>query len=315
MINPIEHIKKAVSNHKIQGSWLVTGGYDYEKVYFIKRVCSLLLNQNLNSFNTYSPDVKWVECGLTEEAKKEIQKTILAGKAVDEDKEFSKKREITVEDIREGIQFLSLKGVGDKWRILIIHPADKMNENAANALLKILEEPPEQAIIFLLCQNLGKLLPTIKSRCRKITLPMTDEAQLKSQLLSDYPTIENIDEVVALSNGSVGLAKDICDNNGVALYRELETLFQPADRLSVETVKSFIDDLTPNGFDLVKLFILDRISAQFKKYALSAPFLAEDWMDLYQEADALFQDIDRIYLDKKQVLQTVIYKIAGLIHD
>ena len=92
MIEPIEQIKKAKETDKISGSWLITGGYDYEKISFIYNICSVLLNKKYKDKTLFEPDVKWLECGLTDEAKRDIQKMILAGKSVDTDKTLSYKR-------------------------------------------------------------------------------------------------------------------------------------------------------------------------------------------------------------------------------
>ena len=248
---------------------------------------------------------------MTEESKKEIQKNILAGKSIDENADFSHKQEITIDDIRAGIQFLTLKTAPDKWRILIINPVDKMNENASNALLKVLEEPPERSIIFLLCHNMGRILPTIKSRCRKMVLKPLSDQELSDRIKTLYPGINDIETVVSLSEGSIGLAQLICDNDGVNLYRQFLSLLQPVSTVSVDTVKLFVADVCENDetFRLVKKFILNWIYQNARMVLLQAPFKAEEYMDLYQEAETLFRDIDRIYLDKKQVLQSILFKI------
>ena len=67
------------------------------------------------------------------------------------------------------------------------------------------------------------------------------------------------------------------------------------------------------SFSLAKNFLSDFVAEQVKKNALSNPFIAEDLLDVWSEINQLFVDIDRIYLDKKQVLQTVIFKIAGVL--
>ena len=311
MSEAIEIVRKSIQTGKMAGSWLISGGHEYEKKSFILKCCSLLFNQNFNDINTFHPDIRWLECGLTETAKKEIQKNILAGKALTDNIALDKKREITVDDIREGIHFLSMRSA-NSWRVLIINPADKMNENAANALLKVLEEPPEKCVIFLLCQNKGKLLPTIKSRCRKLVLPFLSEEILKKQIEALFPALEEVDLVAILSEGSIGLAREICEVDGVALYHELSELFIPVEQLSVDAVDSCLDRWTdtPEKSDLLKRFILNKIIDEVKKNALSNPFKAEDWMDLYDEATRLFTDVDGIYLDKKQVLQLILFKMA-----
>ena len=310
-------IKNAIDKGKIAGSWLISGGFEFEKKQFVQKVCSLLLGQDISRPGSFHPDVKWLECGLTEESKKEIQKNILAGKSVDDGIELSHKREITVDDIRQGIQFLSLKSAPDKWRILIINPADKMNENAANALLKLLEEPSDRSVIFLLCQNMGKILPTIKSRCRKITLRPIPLKELADYIGEKYPAAEDIDTIVRLSDGSMGLAQMICEHDGLGIYRQMVSFLVPIARLSLENMKSFIDFVCEEdiSFSLTRKFMLDWIYHQAKTYAATSPYLAEDFIDLYQEIEKLFIDIDRIYLDKKQVLESAFLKLAEVLHD
>ncbi len=315
MIEPIEQIKKAKETDKISGSWLITGGYDYEKISFIYDICSVLLNKKYKDKTLFEPDVKWLECGLTDEAKRDIQKMILAGKSVDTDKTLSYKREITIDDIREGIQFLSLKGSASGYRILIINPADKMNENAANALLKVLEEPTEKSVILLLCQNMGKLLPTIKSRCRQIKIKPLSDKVLADKIKQAYPEIEDVSLVVSLSKNSFGQAKEICENNGLEIYNQMILLFQNGVSLEMERVQSFIEMVSKEtvSFSLAKNFLSDFVADQVKANALSNPFIAEDLLDIWAEINQLFIDIDRIYLDKKQVLQTVVFKIAEVL--
>ena len=315
MKNLPDIIQKAVLSGRIAGSWLISGGHDFEKKSFVSNICSELFHQNFDSADMFHPDVRWIECGLTEESKKLIQKQILAGKALTGADDLSYKREITVEDIRIGIQFLSLKGATDRWRLLIINPADKMNENAANALLKMLEEPNDRSIIFLLCQNLGKLLPTIKSRCRKIVLHPLSDADLSRELQKLYPALTDVDLVVRLSAGSLGLAREICDHDGLGLYQRMISLFLPTDRLSVDAVKTFAADVSENpvAFRLLKKFLSDWLTDRVKQNVSTSPFVAEDYMDLHREIMGLFQDIDRIYLDPKQVIQAVFFKIAEVL--
>lgn len=68
------------------------------------------------------------------------------------------------------------------WRIVIIDPADDMNRNAANALLKTLEEPPARALFILISHSSGRLLPTIRSRCQSLAFKPLNDAELKRAL-------------------------------------------------------------------------------------------------------------------------------------
>ncbi len=75
--------------------------------------------------------------------------------------------EIVIEDVRAAIDFLRLTPAEGAWRVLIVDAADDLNRNAANALLKILEEPRPRTVLILVSHAPGRLLPTIRSRCRR----------------------------------------------------------------------------------------------------------------------------------------------------
>src|SRR5690606_25713018 len=77
---------------------------------------------------------------------------------------------VTVEEIRKVTRFLSMTSHDGGYRVVIVDPADDMNVNAANALLKTLEEPPARTLFVLISHSLGALLPTIRSRCQTVKL-------------------------------------------------------------------------------------------------------------------------------------------------
>ncbi len=78
--------------------------------------------------------------------------------------------EIVVEDVRRVADFLRRTPAEGGWRVVVLDGAEDLNRNAANALLKMLEEPPPRAILLLVCSAAGRLLPTIRSRCRRLDL-------------------------------------------------------------------------------------------------------------------------------------------------
>lgn len=107
------------------------------------------------------PDFKWVTPEDVEAAE-EVSK-----------KKTTKKTQISVEQVRHLIQALSLTNHGvDSLRVVLIEPAESLNQASANALLKILEEPPNNTLFILVASHLQRLLPTIISRCQKIALPV-----------------------------------------------------------------------------------------------------------------------------------------------
>ena len=87
-----------------------------------------------------------------------------------------------VEEIRKLAGFFGMTSGAGGWRVAIVDTADEMNDNAANALLKLLEEPPGRAMLLLLSNTPGRLLPTIRSRCQRLVLRPLDERTLTQAL-------------------------------------------------------------------------------------------------------------------------------------
>ncbi|MEQ9361407.1 MAG: DNA polymerase III subunit delta' [Rhodospirillales bacterium] len=145
--------------------------------------------------------------------------------AVDE-KTGRRKGQIPVDAIRAVKGFLSLTAGEGAWRVVVIDSADDMNRNAANALLKVLEEPPPQALVLLVSHNPGGLLPTIRSRCRRLTLrppPMDAVAALIAQRCPDLGAAEAA-RLAAVAEGSIGYALDLAEQGGLAMLDEVSGL-------------------------------------------------------------------------------------------
>jgi DNA polymerase-3 subunit delta' len=157
--------------------------------------------------------------------------------------------EIVVEDAREIAGFFRLTAAEDGWRIVVVDGAEEMNRNAANALLKILEEPPRRALLLLVSHSPGRLLPTIRSRCRRFPLAPLDRLAV-AQLLGRYrPALAQAEaEALAiLSEGSIGRALELADAGGLALYRSLLELLSQIPRLDLVRLHGFADQLVGIG--------------------------------------------------------------------
>ncbi|MDQ3075137.1 MAG: AAA family ATPase [Pseudomonadota bacterium] len=114
-------------------------------------------------------------------------------------------RNISVAQIRSLGEMLSVTPSLSAWRVVVIDAADDLEASAANALLKMLEEPPANAIFFLVAHNPGRLLPTIRSRCRRLDfLPLDDDVM--TSLLNNMTPNENIPDLVRFAAGSPGQA-------------------------------------------------------------------------------------------------------------
>ncbi|WHZ33806.1 DNA polymerase III subunit delta' [Sagittula sp. MA-2] len=130
---------------------------------------------------------------------------------------------IRVDEVRKLFNFFALSSADGGRRVVIVDSADEMNTQAANALLKMLEEPPARATLLLISHQPARLLPTIRSRCRTLRLGPLDEDDMRAAL--DQAQVEIPDGDTAamtmLSEGSVGTAVRLFNQDGLGLYRQI----------------------------------------------------------------------------------------------
>ncbi len=317
-MTPKEQILNIIAKGKIGGSWLISGSFGVGKRRFAAELATYLTTGKWIENYEYNKNVKWIQCSLTEEAKKEIQKMILAGKSVEEtDKTTARKREITIDDIREGMQFLSLKPAKNEYKVLVIDRADDMNSNAANALLKVLEEPYQRSVLILLSENTGKLLPTICSRCRKILIPQLSYDEVYQQLSTLYPDFKYIDLIADLSNGSIGLGQKIYEEQGIELFQKMTSFFAPFNQIDIEKLNNFADTLVkePENFKLFTIFWQNKLSERIKQEAPVNKDKTEKLLDIYEQSKKLFEQVDTLYLDKKQIIVTLFLSLSEVAYD
>ena len=125
---------------------------------------------------------------------------------------------VPVHEIRKIEPFLRHTSSNGGWRVVIVDEADTMNRNAQNALLKILEEPPKNALLILVTHGAGGLLPTIRSRCRVVGMQPLQEDDFRTLIhkISDTPIMPSDEDLLmALSGGSIGQAIDLIEGDGI----------------------------------------------------------------------------------------------------
>ncbi len=234
--------------------------------------------------------------------------------------------EITVDDVRRLSSFLALTTAAGAWRVAIVDVADEMNRNAANALLKGLEEPPTQTLFLLVSHRPGRLLPTIRSRCRLLNLSALSEDSVAA-LLSNLAADVSADEAAAiarLSDGSIGQALALADTGGLELYRELVGLLAQGAGLDIRAVHALGGKVGRAGaeasFDMLGQLI-DRWLAGMilgrARGAMASDVVAGEgaaatelwarsnlanWLEVWEKVARLFSQASSANLDRKQVV-------------
>lgn len=245
--------------------------------------------------------------------------------------------EIAVDDVRGLGEFMHMTPAMGKWRVAIVDSADEMNRNSANAVLKILEEPPPNAVLLIVSHAPGRLLPTIRSRCRRLALqPLKDETVVK--LLGDYAPETKDEErraLALLAEGSIGRALELAGAGSLDLYREMVEVLATLPELDMPRLHAFAERFAKRGEEanadwraLNYLFDgwlkgLVRQAALTTEAAAVVPMEAglrarllgaasvDRWMDASDEVGRLFSRADAVNLDRKQTVLGSFLKLQG----
>jgi DNA polymerase-3 subunit delta' len=220
-------------------------------------------------------------------------------------------QEIVVAQVREAIEFLLKTSAEGGWRVLVVDEAEAMNRNAANALLKVLEEPPKHCLILLVSHSPGQLLPTIRSRCRLLVLRTLDDAQVAKLLETHRPEIGAGERaaLVGLAQGSIGRAIELADRGGVELATALNGLLDELPVLNVADAHTLADQVGRAGDDAAASFrvILELLDDWIARRLRSRPDNAEAWFDAAERVRRLGTATDGLNLDRKLALLVALF--------
>jgi DNA polymerase III subunit delta' len=182
---------------------------------------------------------------------------------------------ITVDETRKLNGFFNLSAADGGWRVVIVDAADELHPNAANALLKRLEEPPAGAVLLLVSHQPSRLLPTIRSRCRELRLaPLDAGAMGRALTAAGVEAGAQAPALAELSGGSVGEAIRIAGLDGLALYARLLELFTTLPRLDRARALALADTVAGRGgearLDLL-LRLIDLFLARLARSGVAGP--------------------------------------------
>jgi len=244
--------------------------------------------------------------------------------------------EITVEEARKLGRFLSLTPAESPWRIAVIDAADEMNRHAANAILKLLEEPPNRTILILISHAPDRLLPTIRSRCRRFNLRTLSKHNFEMIVKDVHPTLKESEIVMLgqLSNYSPGQAFVIKELDGIQLYARLVKILMAAPTIDFETVHILADELSGRGSEPRFKLAIELLLGWFSSFITSAAqeisvpeliegeqavrdrFIAarglDHWAGLWENISHLSLRAEQIHLDRKQVILSAYTAIGDL---
>ncbi len=228
--------------------------------------------------------------------------------------------EIVVEDVRRVADFLRLTPAEGGWRVVVVDGAEEMNRNAANALLKVLEEPPPRAVLLLVCSAAGRLMPTIRSRCRRLNLSPLGEEVVRTLLGRYAPELAADDaaRIAGIAEGSIGRALALAEGGGVALSGLVDDVLAAVPNVGTARAHAVADALgrDEDAFGTFMSLLSAGIAAAVRDAARGradpdqARLLGDRplaaWVDVWHALNRLRDETEGAYLDKRQAI------VAGL---
>ena len=238
--------------------------------------------------------------------------------------------EIVVDDTRAIAAFLHLTSAQGGWRVVIVDGANDMNRNAANALLKVLEEPPKRAVLLLTSESPGRLLPTIRSRCRMLHLKKLPETVVSEAIMRQSPDLAPVDALALaqLAEGSIGRALILAAMDGLAIHRDMYRILGEIPRIDTESLYGFAERLARGegqGFRLLAELLPGALTrmielalgqgagtppAERETLArLAARRGLDQWVEVWRKICHLFAAAEGIELDRKQVVVNAFFAL------
>jgi len=228
------------------------------------------------------------------------------------------RQDIAVDDVRKSVGFFGSTAGEGGWRIAIVDAVDELNRSGANALLKVLEEPPERSLLLLVSHAPGRVLPTIRSRCRRLLLrplEVADVARAAAAAAGREPDEPEVQQAAAAADGSVARALAFLDGAALGLrQRVLDLLAQlpepdPRALHALGDSLGYSDPQTLATFvDLVNDWLSARLKASAQETKRATPQLArvaETWDKINRAA----RDVEAYNLERKPL----VFAVFGLL--
>jgi DNA polymerase-3 subunit delta' len=222
------------------------------------------------------------------------------------------KTEIAVDDAREAHAFFAQTAAGGGWRVAIVDPADDLNAASANALLKLVEEPPKQSIFLIVCNQPGRLLRTIRSRSLHLPLnPLSTDETLKvlRGLPEDAVEAEEgaIREAAELSRGSPGRAMELIGSRGATAFAEFLKRSKLSPATAVEIASAFSGRETAEDYYIFCDLLIGWAAEQARAAALAGR--GDCLAAAHDDINTSLRQADALNLDRRQTVTDALMRL------
>ncbi len=302
------HLLKAWASGKLHHAWLISGARGIGKAALAYRFARFLAQ----------PGLRNEAASLHVEAESPTFKVLAAGAHPNIfvlERAIEKKRlktEIAVDDARAAIDFAHRTSANGGWRIIIVDSADDLNASSANALLKLIEEPPQKSIILAVCHQPGRLLRTMRSRC--IHLPLGNlDTETTLQVLRGLPSEAvpaeegALRQAAELSRGSPGHAIDLIGSKGAAAFAEFLKKPKLTPGVAIEFGAGFVGREGAGDYAIFCELLVSWIATKARDQGLAGR--GEALALAHDEINASLRQTDALNLDRRQTVTDALMRL------
>ena len=227
---------------------------------------------------------------------------------------------ITVDETRETISFFGSTAAGEGWRVCVVDTVDELNPNAANALLKILEEPPHRSLFLLVSHAPARVLPTILSRCRKLPLrPLATNEVIRAVAQAANTAIDDpaLREAADAAEGSVSRALTLLGGDTLKLHHRTAALLATLPQIDPRELHALGDALGGSDrvalaafIDSVDRWVSQRLRADDANANANLPRLAR-LVEVWEKINRAARDTEAYNLERKPL----VFSVFGLLSE
>lgn len=306
-----EAMKRAMevfASGRMHHAWLLTGIEGIGKATLAWHIAYHMLSGGAGKVNPQDQTARLMTAGAHPDL-------LVVRRAVDE-KTGDTRKVIVVDDALKIASFLRTTSAHGGWRVVIVDEAHTLNRHAQNAILKILEEPPEHVLILMTATTPGALLPTIRSRCRVLNLAPLEKGAMTAILSRHAPDISGaeLESLIALAGGSVGFALKIIRSETLPLYDELLSLLA-GQELDIARLHKLADQISrkadAESFEVITALLDDRVRQAVRAAALAGQDGVNQALQLWDKTRATFALADSANLDRKLAFVNAVSNMRG----
>ena len=287
----------AMCNGRLHHAWLLTGPKGLGKAGFAFRAARLLLGAK-----------PLFAAGPLGSAADDPVNRLLAARAhpdfmlLDRDETGEARRSISVDEARKLPEIFAKAPSLATHRVAIIDAADDLNPSAANAVLKTLEEPPPGGVLLLVCHAPGKLLPTIRSRCRRLNF-----RPWSAQALSAFATRNDVSEVPEGAQSPGDVLATTTSSNGL----DADAFVASLPAIDLSQVQKLTDRFRGGEGAAAFAATTDALARAVRRRALQDVGSAEAWSDAWRRLVDLPGEVEAVNLDRADALWSVLARLRA----